>query len=78
MTADSQRQADQQLAEILGRVRYIGQEPPPSEDEAMEMVVEEIRATRRAEAPISVRWKPREAPTTPYAIIRPVWRQRRK
>ncbi len=38
--------ADQQLDEILGRVKYIGPAPPPSEDEAMDMVVREIRAAR--------------------------------
>jgi hypothetical protein len=48
VTTDSQRQANHQLDEILGRVKYIGPEPPPSEDEAMDMVVAEIRAARRA------------------------------
>jgi hypothetical protein len=46
MTADRQRRADRQLDEILGRVKYIGSEPPPSEDEVMDMVVHEIRAVR--------------------------------
>ena len=35
-------QADQQLDEILSRVKYIGPQPPPSEDEVMDMVVDEI------------------------------------
>ena len=35
-------QADQQLDEILNRVQYIGPQPPPSEDEVMDMVVDEI------------------------------------
>lgn len=46
MTVDSQRAPDRQLVEILAQVRYIGPEPPPSEDEVMDMVAHEIRAVR--------------------------------
>jgi len=46
MTADSPRPPDQQLDEIHARVRYIGQEPPTSEYEVMDMVAHEIRAVR--------------------------------
>jgi bifunctional DNA-binding transcriptional regulator/antitoxin component of YhaV-PrlF toxin-antitoxin module len=35
-------EADRQLDAILSRVRYIGPEPRPSEDELMDMVVEVI------------------------------------
>jgi len=48
MTADNKREIDQQLDDILGRVEYIGTEPMMSEDELMEMVLDEIR-TRRAD-----------------------------
>ena len=47
MTADK---AGRQLNQILRRVKYVGPEPPPSEDEIMEIVVEEIRAGRAAKA----------------------------
>ena len=46
MTTKRRRQADRQLGDILGRVRYVGPEPPPSEDEIMDRVADEIRATR--------------------------------
>jgi hypothetical protein len=36
----------QQLDQILSRVRYIGPQPPPTEDELMDMVAEEIQAVR--------------------------------
>jgi AbrB family looped-hinge helix DNA binding protein len=39
-------EADRQLDQILGRVRYVGSEPEPSEDEVMEMVVEAIHDGR--------------------------------
>lgn len=39
-------EADRQLDAILSRVRYTGPEPRPSEDELMEMVVEEIASLR--------------------------------
>ena len=59
MTSGSQRQADQQLGEILSRVRYIGPQPEPSEDAVMDMVVDQIRRCapsrlRRHSEP----WKP--------------------
>jgi hypothetical protein len=48
MTAKSPKfgKVDQQLDEILGRVKYIGPEPPPSEDETMDMAVDEVCAVR--------------------------------
>ncbi len=39
-------EADRQLDAILSRVKYVGPEPEPSEDEVMDMVVSEIRAVR--------------------------------
>jgi len=42
--------ADRQLGNILSRVKYTGPEPEPSEDEVMDMVVEEIRAVRAKHA----------------------------
>jgi AbrB family looped-hinge helix DNA binding protein len=42
--------ADRQLDQILSRVKYIGPEPEPSEDEVMDMVVDEIRAVRERHA----------------------------
>ncbi len=39
-------EADRQLDAILSRVRYIGPDPKPSEDELMVMVVEEIDTLR--------------------------------
>jgi AbrB family looped-hinge helix DNA binding protein len=39
-------EADRQLDQILSRVKYAGRKPAPSEDEVMEMVVDEIRANR--------------------------------
>jgi hypothetical protein len=39
-------QADSQLDAILSRVKYIGPESPPSEDEVMDMVIDEVRAVR--------------------------------
>jgi AbrB family looped-hinge helix DNA binding protein len=42
--------ADRQLEAILSRVRYIGPEPRLSEDELMDMVVEEIDSLRAAHA----------------------------
>jgi len=39
-------EADRQLDAILSRVKYVGPEPEPSEDEVMDMAVDEIRAVR--------------------------------
>jgi hypothetical protein len=50
MTADNKHQADRQLSEILGRVKYIGPEPTPSEDEIMDMAVAEVRTARAERA----------------------------
>jgi AbrB family looped-hinge helix DNA binding protein len=41
-------EADRQLDQILSRVRYVGSEPEPTEDEVMETVVESIRAVHAA------------------------------
>jgi len=35
-----------ELGNILGRVKYVGPQPEPTENEIMDMVVEEIRAVR--------------------------------
>ena len=40
---------DRRLKEILSRVKWIGPGPEPSEDELMEMVVEDIHAMRAEE-----------------------------
>ncbi|HET6468468.1 MAG TPA: AbrB/MazE/SpoVT family DNA-binding domain-containing protein [Geminicoccaceae bacterium] len=47
VTVTDRAAADRRLEEILDRVRYVGPEPAPTEDEVMEMVVEEIHALRR-------------------------------
>ena len=39
-------ETDRQLDAIISRVKYVGPEPEPSEDEVMEVVVNEIRAAR--------------------------------
>ena len=43
-------EADRQLGAILSRVKYIGPEPPPSEDEMMDIAAEEVRSVRSAHA----------------------------
>jgi len=50
VTVIDRAEADRQLGAILSRVKYIGPEPPPSEDEMMDMVVEEVRAVRAKHA----------------------------
>jgi AbrB family looped-hinge helix DNA binding protein len=50
VTVIDRADADRQLGDILSRVRYIGPEPGPSEDEMMDMVVDEVRATRAKHA----------------------------
>jgi len=50
VTVIDRAEADRQLGAILSRVKYIGPEPPPSEDEMMDMVVEEVRAVRAEHA----------------------------
>jgi AbrB family looped-hinge helix DNA binding protein len=47
VTVVDREEADRQLQEILSRVKYIGPEPEPSEDELMDMIVEEIHEMRR-------------------------------
>ena len=39
-------EVDRQLDAILSRIRYIGPEPRPSEDELMDLVVEQIDTLR--------------------------------
>src|SRR5712691_6241127 len=39
-------EADRQLDHILSRVKYVGPRPEPSEEEVMDMVVDDIRAVR--------------------------------
>jgi AbrB family looped-hinge helix DNA binding protein len=46
VTVIDRAEADRRLDAILGRVRYVGPEPLPSEDEMMDTVVDEIRARR--------------------------------
>ena len=43
-------EANRQLDDILSRVKYIGPQPEPSEEEVMDMVVDEVRATRANQA----------------------------
>jgi AbrB family looped-hinge helix DNA binding protein len=42
--------ADQQLDAILSRVKYVGPEPQPSEEELMDIAAEEVRAVRAEHA----------------------------
>jgi antitoxin MazE len=46
VTVVDRAEADRQLDAILSRVKYAGPEPEPSEDEVMDIVVEEVRAVR--------------------------------
>src|SRR5215218_9528116 len=46
VTVVDRAEADRQLDVILSRVKYVGPEPEPSEDEVMDMIVDEIRAVR--------------------------------
>jgi AbrB family looped-hinge helix DNA binding protein len=46
VTVIDRAEADRQLDAILSRVKYVGPEPPPSEDEVMDMVVDEVREVR--------------------------------
>ena len=50
VTVIDRAEADRRLSDTLSRVRYIGPEPPPSEDEMMDMVVDEVRAARSKRA----------------------------
>ncbi len=43
-------EADRQLDQILSRVKWIGPAPQPSDDELMELVVDEIHALREDHA----------------------------
>ena len=46
VTVIDRAEAGRRLDAILSRVKYVGPEPPPSEDEMMDMVVDEVRAVR--------------------------------
>jgi len=46
VTVIDRAEAGRQLDAILSRVKYVGPEPPRSEDEMMDMVVGEVRAVR--------------------------------
>lgn len=50
VTVIDRAEASRQLDAILSRVTYIGPQPEPSEDQAMDMVVDEIRAVRAEHA----------------------------
>jgi len=50
VTVIDRAEADRQLDAILSRVKYIGPEPPPSEDQVMDMAAEEVRAVRARHA----------------------------
>jgi hypothetical protein len=43
-------EANRQLDDILSRVKYIGPQPEPSEEEVMDMVVDEVCAMRANQA----------------------------
>jgi AbrB family looped-hinge helix DNA binding protein len=46
VTVIDRTEADRQLDAILSRVRYVGPKSPPSDDEMMDAVVDEIRTVR--------------------------------
>ena|ERR1051325_2374206 len=46
VTVIDRAQADRQLDRILSRVRYVGPEPEPTEDEVMDLAVDEVRTVR--------------------------------
>jgi antitoxin MazE len=50
VTVVDRAEADRQLDAVLSKVKYVGPEPEPSEDEAMDLIVEEIRAVRHKHA----------------------------
>lgn len=50
ITVIDRAEADRELDAILSRVKYIGPEPPPSEDEMMDMVADEVREVRAGHA----------------------------
>jgi hypothetical protein len=49
--------AGQQLDDILSRVKYIGPEPRSTEDEVMDMVVDQIGRTADEDTPDHIRHK---------------------
>ena len=50
VTVIDRAEANRQLDDILSRVKYIGPQPEPSEEEVMDMVVDEIRVVRAEHA----------------------------
>ena len=50
VTVIDRAEADRQLDAILSRIKYIGPEPPPSEEEMMDLVVDEVRKVRTEHA----------------------------
>src|SRR3954447_6026046 len=46
ITVVDRNQADRELEAILSRVKYVGPEPAPSEDEVADLVNQEIQAIR--------------------------------
>lgn len=50
VTVVDRARADRQLDAILSKVKYVGPEPEPSDEEVMDLVVEEIRAVRSKHA----------------------------
>jgi len=50
VTVIDRAEADRQLDAILSRVNYVGPEPPPSEDEMLDMAAEEVRTVRARHA----------------------------
>lgn len=50
VTVVDRAEADRRLDAILSRVKYVGPKPEPSEEEVMDMVVDEIRAVRAKHA----------------------------
>jgi hypothetical protein len=43
-------EADRQLGEILHRIKYVGPQPEPTEDEIMDAAAREVRAVRAGQA----------------------------
>jgi AbrB family looped-hinge helix DNA binding protein len=50
VTVVDRAEADRQLDSILSRVKYVGPQPEPAEEEMMDMVTDEIRAARAKHA----------------------------
>ena len=50
VTVVDRAEADRQLGAILSRVKYVGPEPLPSEEEMMDIAAEEVHAVRAEHA----------------------------